>query len=664
MKKTIDLMSKAFKCLLVFGFICSNLSFPIEVLAEELSNNDIKEQDESLMNQEEILKEISTLKEEDVLDEYVITVNGEETLEYTITDNKNVVINLEYQDEVVSGVELNFSNKLYGVYEFTFEEVTDKVVINYNGNNMTLLESYKNVVDTTKSITYNDKEVIIGGFGSELVTGADIKAYYNLSEFENDYNAKVVILNGENELLDTDTVMNGYLFNIVDNQTDENILNTIPVTSYEIIRAGDVFIPSDGLVDLKDQKQIVDDILSNSEVTSSNDVNNDGVLNILDATDSLFINNGITEEVTDVLTNELVSSVNEMYLNEEVVVKLLVSGFDKAMLYGIEGKLTYDKEILELVGVEVFGEESSYIGYENKGKFAYVFNNGFNNNEEALLTLKFESLKVGEAEVVISELLESYGLKFNSNDTASVKINVVEFGTGGDVEEEEPEENIPGDDKTEDDTTNDNVVNTDKKEEDKEVAVRPVVLSSDYYIKNLKIKGYDIDFDMYKYEYSIKVDGDVTSLDFDVLLNSNESIYYVEGNENFKEGENLVYLVVKAENGSTKTYTIKVLKEEEKLSGSLEDDKTEDDEEKEENSTSKTIIIILIILVIIGLIYVIFKDDEEDKKEVKKEVKKDDKPEIKMVEKKPSTNKNSNTTKSKNTSKNQTKKNNKKSNKK
>ena len=33
-----------------------------------------------------------------------------------------------------------------------------------------LLESYKNVVDTTKSITYNDKEVIIGGFGSELVT--------------------------------------------------------------------------------------------------------------------------------------------------------------------------------------------------------------------------------------------------------------------------------------------------------------------------------------------------------------------------------------------------------------------------------------------------------------------------------------------------------------
>ena len=41
MKKTIDLMSKAFKCLLVFGFICSNLSFPIEVLAEELSNNEI-----------------------------------------------------------------------------------------------------------------------------------------------------------------------------------------------------------------------------------------------------------------------------------------------------------------------------------------------------------------------------------------------------------------------------------------------------------------------------------------------------------------------------------------------------------------------------------------------------------------------------------------------
>ena len=123
MKKTIDLMSKAFKWLLVFGFICSNLSFPLEILAEELIDNENA-------NQEELI-EASTLNEDDVLDEYVITVNGIETLEYTITDNKSVVISLEYQGEVVKGIDLDFTNKLYGVYEFSFAEVSDKVVINY-----------------------------------------------------------------------------------------------------------------------------------------------------------------------------------------------------------------------------------------------------------------------------------------------------------------------------------------------------------------------------------------------------------------------------------------------------------------------------------------------------------------------------------------------------
>ena len=663
MKKTIDLMSKAFKWLLVFGFICSNLSFPLEIFAEELIDNENA-------NQEELI-EASTLNEDDVLDEYVITVNGIETLEYTITDNKNVVISLEYQGEVVKEIKLNFTNKLYGVYEFSFAEVSDKVVINYVGNNAMLLENYKNVVDTTKSITFNDEELIISGFGADLVTVGDLKTYYNISKFESIYDAGVIVTDGEKELLDTDTIKNGYVFSIVDNQNDTNVLNTTPVSQYKIVRAGDVFIPSDGLVDVKDQKQIVDDILLNSDVTSSTDVNKDGILNIMDATDSMFINNGLTEEVTDILTNELVSSSNEIFVKETIEVKLKIYGFEKAMLHGIEGKLAYDKEILELVGVSVFGESNDkplHIGYLNDERIAYVFNDGFNNNEEALLTLTFESLKVGETEIVISEILESYGFKFNANDTASVNVKVVEYGTGGDVEEEDPEENIPSDDTTEDkteDTTDDKVEDLEK-EEDTTVVVKPVVLSSDYYIKNLEIKGYDIDFDMYDYEYSIKVGNDVTSLDFDVLLNSSNSIYYVEGNENFKEGENLVYLTVKAENGSTKTYTIRVEKEKSKKEAALdkEDNKLEEEEE-EENSTSKTVIIILIILVIIGLIYVIFKDDEEDTKELKKETKKEEKKDVKKqevkTEKKTSTN---NTTKSKNTSKNQSKKSTKKTNKK
>ena len=340
-----------------------------------------------------------------------------------------------------------------------------------------------------------------------------------------------------------------------------------------------------------------------------NDVNEDGILNILDATHSTFIDNTLNEEVTDVLTNTLTSDNDEIFIGEEIEVKLFVSGFDMASLYGIEGILSYDDEVLELDGASLYetnDEDVKNLGYLNlkNNRFAYVLSDGFNNIDVALLTLKFKALAVGTSEITISNIIESYGETFEvENDSVTTVINVLEYGKGGDVEEDN-DNSIPV---TPEESTVIQVQNI----------VRPVVLSSDYYIKNLVIKGYEIDFDKYIYEYSIKVGHDVTSLELDVLLNDNNSIYYIEGNENFKVGENFVYIVVKAENGSTKTYTIKVERDKETVKKATEVD--EDEVVEEEKSSSKTVIIILIILVIIGLIYVIFKDDEEDAKEIKKD---------------------------------------------
>ena len=453
---------------------------------------------------------------------------------------------------------------------------------------------------------------------------------------------------------------------------------------------------ADELTNEYDQETILDGIILGN-YTSDYDLNNDGVLNILDATHSTFID--VPEvEVVDVLTNSLDVSAEEVLVGDTVEVNLFISGFEQLSLHGIEGLLSYDEEVLKLVGAslhEVTNEENDgttgegtdgttgegtdgttgegtdgtagegtdgttgegtdgttgegtdgttgegtdgttgegtdgttgegtdgttgegtdgtvenlgYLDLET-GKFAYVLGEGFNEEEVALLTLTFETIAVGTSAVTVSDIMLSYGEAFEvTNDTVSVDVVVSEDGVGGDVEdgEQTPDEDNNSSDKEEE-------------KEETEVVVKPVALSSDYYIKNLSIDGYEIDFDMYRYDYSITVDSDVSSLDFEVLLNNSNSIYYVEGNENFKEGENLVYLVVKAENGSTKTYTVKVLKEKQKVV----QEKTEIDEDEveveEAVSTSKTIIIILIILVIIGLIYVIFKDDEEDKLQVKKE---------------------------------------------
>ena len=96
MKKTVDIMSKAWKWLLVFGFVFSEISFPLGVLADELdlsdgSNQEINEKDNDTYN----LVPTSDVQ----TDEAVVTINGEETLEYTVSgDNTEVVIGLEYQD--------------------------------------------------------------------------------------------------------------------------------------------------------------------------------------------------------------------------------------------------------------------------------------------------------------------------------------------------------------------------------------------------------------------------------------------------------------------------------------------------------------------------------------------------------------------------------------
>lgn len=617
MKKTADVMSKIWKWLLVFGFVFSEVSFPLEVLADELMSEDNTYQEVA-----EVSEFVDTNLEELPEDKPVITVNGVETTEYTIEDNTSVVVILEYQEDTLT-VEFDFSKKLYGVYQYTFEGFDEVVTINYVGNNASLLEVYKNTSNETESIVCNETECVISGFGLEELTVADItSSYYDLVKFSEDYDASVLVSNEEGTLLETDLVVNGYKLEIVDNQSDLELVNTTPETVYVINRVGDVEIPSDGVIDVKDQEAVLDDVLQDNEITNVNDVNGDGILNILDVTHSTYMDLELVEgEVTDVLTNTLTSDKDELLVGEVAEVKLLISGFDKLSLYGLEGLLNYDENVLDLVEATVYvpavdviadGESSDTLGYLNleNGKFAYVLKNGFNDSEMAILTLKFEALAAGVSEVSISNIVASYGEAFElDNDSASVSVTVLEDGKGGDVEED----------------TDDSLV-TDDDKPSAEVVVRPVVLSSDYYIKSLVINGYELDFDMYTYDYELKVKNDVTSLDISVLLNSNESIYYVEGNENFEVGENLVYLVVRAENGSTKTYTIRVEREKESVVNDNNGAKIEEEvlEDEGKGNTSKTVIIILIILVIMGLIYVIFKDDEEDKKEVKKVEKTDD----------------------------------------
>ena len=613
MKRQIKAMEKMGKILLILMFLFSQLSFPIEVLADELSqdeettmetenqeeNQNIKSEEKEEQIQDEIkvseeIKEnvssysVSTQQEtneenpvtEPETKKVIISINNKEleNNEYKLMsndENKTLEISYGYSDDLQKDT-VDFSNKLYGDYSFNYtlennEEV--KFTIHYLGNNDEILKKY-----LSSNLKIEDGKIIVYG-KKEGIKPEDFLKELNWNELKTDYEVTDYSLNSQEELIKTGDILSIKL------SANQNATATI---NYSIQLLGDY--NNDGLVDEKDSEYIIDEILNNN--TEQN-------FNILDATNPVF-KTGLWENnatAKDELENSLVTK-EETYVGEELVVKYYLNGFKEDKVTGIEGTINYNKDLLELMNVEANG---IYGGINDNNHFAYLLDDY--SSEKAFMILTFKVLKKGDANISIDDIKASNGVEVNLNDSISTTVKISEYGKGGDVDQTQNQVTTPQTTATEPTVQTVSLVATPTTT----VTARTIKLSSDNLIKSLKIKGYSINFDPNKLEYSIKVKNNVKSLDLEVILNDENASYEISGNQNFKVGENTVTIKVTAEDGSERTYTLKVTKE-----------KAKDTEEKEEKSSSKTIIIILIILVIIGLIYVIFKDDEEDNKESKK----------------------------------------------
>lgn len=385
--------------------------------------------------------------------------------------------------------------------------------------------------------------------------------------------------------------------------------------TYTVAILGDY--DEDGKINENDQQLLLDQLNKDIEVEDiiTMDLNQDGEFNILDVTYPIFTKNTWENEkvAIDNLTNSLSSESQSTYVETEMKVSYFINGFQQDQLTGIEATLNYDKELLELIDIKVNGIEEQSLELVNN-HFAYLLEKY--NQDGILITFTFKTLKAGNPIISLKNIIAATeGMKANiDKNEVTTSFEILDYGKGGNVEENNNQANQNVSTETTTLTTNTvpSITVMPTVTQPSTTATKVVSLSNDNYIKSMIIKGYDIDFDKNTYEYSITVKNDVSSLDLTIILNSELASYFIEGNKDFKVGENQVDIIVKAEDGSTKTYTVKVNKEK-KAS-----EKTDDSNEQEENNSSKTVIIILIILVIIGLIYVIFKDDEEDAKESKK----------------------------------------------
>lgn len=84
-------------------------------------------------------------------------------------------------------------------------------------------------------------------------------------------------------------------------------------------------------------------------------------------------------------------------------------------------------------------------------------------------------------------------------------------------------------------------------------------LSNDNTIKELNIKGYEINFESGKFYYELKMNSE-KKLDIVVILNDDKAKYQIIGNENLVN-DSVISIQVVAEDGSEQAYKIKIIKE-------------------------------------------------------------------------------------------------------
>ncbi len=89
-------------------------------------------------------------------------------------------------------------------------------------------------------------------------------------------------------------------------------------------------------------------------------------------------------------------------------------------------------------------------------------------------------------------------------------------------------------------------------------AIVETTLSDNNYLKSLSSEVVEIPFDKNLLDYSVIVPNSATSLDLKAEVEDEKATYLINGDKDFKVGTNLIEVVVTAENGATKTYTITV----------------------------------------------------------------------------------------------------------
>lgn len=248
------------------------------------------------------------------------------------------------------------------------------------------------------------------------------------------------------------------------------------------------------------------------------------------------------------------------------------------------------------ITVKVTGNAASWSGLTLRasgqisgsgGTMADVTSSGENENV-TMGTYTFTATSVGSATFTLS------GLVVNSDYTSSNINN--ESKTVQIIKREESKQETPTNTPTtsKPTTTTNKSTTTTKTTQTKQEEPKKEVVEDNFYINSVVLKGIkengeteDIilspEFNKDTYEYTCNVSAQITKIEIQKEAGQYTNSIIVTGGEELKTGENIITLMLSAEDHQAKTYTIKVIKEEAvETSANIAEEKIEEDREQKE----------------------------------------------------------------------------------
>ena len=534
------------------------------------------------------------------------------------------------EEEVVYSESINV---LYGTYEEntsllnqTLEALELNELYQFSGSEKdgvlyVLLNEEK--INTMLDL-YNLANVVVGD--DELITYIlsnseyedVLKTYedtYNVESNEQIENPEVMVAETEvEEIISKEEFLESIL---LDDTAMLSFVNEGLTITYRVVVAGD--LDNDNVLTETDLSELVNQVIGETDQNlEKSDVNRDGSIDTLDV---MYLNQVMNNKTWNVDLNEEEATLEARL---DVVEEDIVSGDEFTVNYvltvtdyavnGISGVLDYDGMMLELVSVETSNE---WLGNGNAGMFLYF-------GTESLTGTETE----GENEEVVmlpnEYVVVTATFRALMSGTTSISIDTPEYFNDGSYL----------------------VV------EEMEIATEVVINESDNNnLKYLTIDGENI-LEEDVLDYEITVGNEVTTINVDAIPEiEGVTAISIISPEELAEGANTITITVVAENGDEKVYTITVIREEapeeetttqvnynnyndynnyeeentEVVTPEPEEEIEEEEivTEEEESNLSRIIIIILILVVIAGLIYLIFKDeDDNETKKANKEINK------------------------------------------